>query len=131
MRFRRRLSPDSRADLIPLIDVVFQLVVFFMVSTTFRMAPGIALQLPTAVSAEPVEVTEIVVTITSDNNLYLGEDPVSLDDLGSKLKDLQPEEPTAVVIEGNAAVSYDTMIRVLDAVRLAGFPSANLRTLEQ
>ena len=46
MRFRRRLTPEARVDLIPMIDVVFQLVVFFMVSSTFMLTPGIKLALP-------------------------------------------------------------------------------------
>jgi len=60
MRFRRKLTTRATVELVPLIDVVFQLVIFFMVSTTFILTPGISIILPGSTTAEPVLMTKLV-----------------------------------------------------------------------
>ena len=105
MRFRRRLAPNANVDLIPMIDVVFQLVVFFMVSSTFVMTPGIALDLPESTSAEPVVINRVVVTIVSESRVYLNRHEVSFHDLDAQLAALEPqsdrldEEAKSAIIE--------------------------------
>lgn len=137
MHFRRRLSPNANVDLIPMIDVVFQLVVFFMVSSTFVMTPGIALDLPESTSSEPVVINRVVVTIVSDGQLYLNRDRVSFDDLGSQLAALDAMsealegEAKSAIIEANSRVPYETIVSVLDLMRRNGYRGIALRTLEE
>ena len=71
MRFRRRLTTRTNVDLIPLIDVVFQLLVFFMVSSTFILTPGISLILPRSATSEIVAMTKLVITVVSKNEIYM------------------------------------------------------------
>ena len=78
MHFRRRLSPNANVDLVPMIDVVFQLVVFFMVSSTFVLTPGIAIDLPASSSTEPIVINRLVVTVVSQDEIYLNRDRVPL-----------------------------------------------------
>ncbi|MFW5737933.1 MAG: ExbD/TolR family protein, partial [Spirochaetota bacterium] len=118
MHFRRRLSPNANVDLIPMIDVVFQLVVFFMVSSTFVMTPGIALDLPESTSSEPVVINRVVVTIASESRIYLNRDEVSYDELDAQLAALEQQserldaEARSAIIEANAAVPYETIVSV-------------------
>jgi biopolymer transport protein ExbD len=63
MRFNRRLSPNAKPDLIPMIDIVFQLVVFFMLASTLRNDEAITYQLPQSSSAETVVVTKMQITL--------------------------------------------------------------------
>lgn len=134
MRFRRRLSPTAKVDLVPMIDVVFQLVVFFMVSSTFIVTPGIQLDLPTSSTSESVAMSKLVVTLASDNEIYLKEkNPISLAQLDETLSKMSQEERESlktVVLEGNKLVSYDFMIQVLDVLRKNGFKGVNLKTTE-
>ncbi|MBI9104665.1 MAG: biopolymer transporter ExbD [Spirochaetales bacterium] len=133
MRFERRLKVISGADLIPMIDVVFQLVIFFMLSSTFIQTPGIALQMPESTSAEPVVMTRLVVTILPDETVYLNDMAYRLGEFDGALKALPKdvkEELSSVVIEGDMKVSYDLMIRVLDILRHNGFSGVNLRLRE-
>ncbi len=129
MVFKRRLKPVATVDLIPMIDVIFQLVVFFMVSSTFLVTPGISLELPDSTSAEPVVLTSIIITAISDNEIYLNEDPVSISILGDLLGKLPLNEETVqnVIIEGDRGVSYNTMVEILDVLRLKGFTGISLR----
>jgi len=133
MRFQRRLSPEARVDLIPMIDVVFQLVVFFMVSSTFMMTPGIKLVLPSSTTAEPIIMTEMVVTIASEEEIFINRDGYSLDDLGAAVaafSEEQQDQIESVVVEGDENVSYDLMITVLDILRKNGFTGVSLKLRE-
>jgi len=133
MRFRRQLTTRTNVELIPLIDVVFQLVVFFMVSTTFILTPGISLILPRAETSEPVVMSRLVVTVVSENELYLNRERYDLNGLDTRLAGItekERKEVRTVVIEGDEHVSYKLMVEVLDVLRRNGFKGVNLRTKE-
>ncbi len=137
MQFKRRLSPKANVDLIPMIDVVFQLVVFFMVSSTFIMTPGISIDLPGADTADPVVMTRVVVTVVGEDELYINRDRYTFDEfreaaarLNVAAQEADEEVGRSVIIEGDRTVAYETMVRVLDVLRRNGFRGVNLRTRE-
>lgn len=133
MRFRRELTTRTNVELIPLIDVVFQLVVFFMVSTTFILTPGISLVLPGSTTSEPVVMTKLVVTVVSQNEVYLNKERYNIIGFEKRLATLteaEKEEIKTVVIEGDSRVSYSLMVDILDALRKNGFRGVNLKTRE-
>ncbi len=136
MRFSRRLKPTVVVDLVPMIDVVFQLVIFFMVSSTFIMTPGIALDLPSSTSSEPVVMDRLVVTVVSPEEVYVNRDRTDLESLGGVLDEITPTEEDAaavrsVVLEGSRDVSYEVLVSVLDRLRSRGYRAVNLRTLSE
>lgn len=132
MILTQRLKPRVTLDLTPLIDVVFQLVVFFMISSVFNTAPGIELDLPDSSTSEAVEVTEVRVTIAGSEEVYLNRDLVALTSLGETLRDWKRQgrlaDDTALLIEGGGDVPYETIIAVLDQVRKGGIDAVNLVT---
>jgi biopolymer transport protein ExbD len=133
MRFRRGLTSRTNVELIPLIDVIFQLVVFFMVSTTFILTPGISLILPKSETSEPVVMSKLVVTVVSRDELYLNKEVYDIGGLDKRLGAVTEEERSeikTVVLEGDENVSYRLMIQVLDVLRKNGFTGINLRTKE-
>ena len=133
MRFRRGLSTRTNVELIPLIDVVFQLVIFFMVSTTFILTPGISLILPKSETSEPVVMSKLVVTVVSQDELYLNRERYNVEGLDKRLGAITEEERSeikTVVVEGDENVSYRLMVQVLDVLRRNGFTGINLRTKE-
>jgi biopolymer transport protein ExbD len=129
---RQRLKPRVALDLTPLIDVVFQLVIFFMISSVFNTAPGIELDLPDSSTSEAVEVTEVRITVAGADELYLNRDLVALSSLGETLREWKEqgrlEENAAVLVEGERDVPYETIITVLDEVRKGGIDAVNLIT---
>ncbi len=130
MHFRRRLSPSVKADLVPMIDVVFQLVIFFMVSSTFLQTPGISINLPESSTAESVTMTRMVVSVVSENEIYLNKDVYNLTGLRTALSEVTEEQKSdlsAVVIEGDETVSYELLVNVLDSLRMYGFNGINLK----
>jgi biopolymer transport protein ExbD len=128
----QRLKPRVTLDLTPLIDVVFQLVVFFMISSVFNTAPGIELDLPDSTTSEAVEVTEVRVTVAGPEEVYLNRDLVALSSLGETLREWKRQgrldDETALLVQGGAEVSYETIIAVLDQVRRGGVDAVNLET---
>lgn len=133
MVFKRRLKPVASVDLVPMIDVIFQLVVFFMVSSTFIITPGISLELPDSSTAEPVVITNLIVTIVSEDELYLNDERSSVSMLGEQLGPFSQslsEDNQNVVIEGDRQASYSLMVEVLDILRENGFTGINLRMRE-
>lgn len=133
MRFKRTLQPVVNVDLIPMIDIVFQLVVFFMVSTTFVITPGIGLVLPSSSTAEQVAMTNLVVTVVSSDEVYLNKEATDMAGLEERLRGVSTsgtDDIRSVIVEGDRSVSYALMIDVLDILRATGFRGVNLRTKE-
>jgi biopolymer transport protein ExbD len=134
MRFRRRLSPNANVDLVPMIDVVFQLVIFFMLTSTFVMTPGIAIDLPESSSSEAVVINRLVVTVVSSREIYINQQPVTLETMQAALDAVAPEDddqPLSVIIEGDSTVPYQTMVQILDVLRRNGYRGVALRTIEE
>jgi len=133
LRFNRRLSTMAQADLIPMIDVVFQLVIFFMLSSTFIQTPGISLVLPASTSAEAVVMNRMVITVLDRDEVYLNKDRYDIDGLKGVMDSMSEENREAVqsvVLEGDEAVSYSLLVEVLDILRANGFKGVNLRVRE-
>lgn len=133
MEFGRRLKPAVHLDLIPMIDVVFQLVLFFLVSTTFIITPGINLNLPKAQTSESVLVSKMVITVLSEEEIYLNKVPYTLRTLEPPLAAMtkeQKEQVSSVLIEGDERVSYRTLVGVLDILRKQGFRGIGLKTMD-
>lgn len=132
MKFRRRLELQSNLNLVPMVDVVFQLVLFFLVSTTFVLAPGIKLTLPASGTAESVVMEQMVVTVVSGTEVYMNKERLgSLADLEARIAampEAEKKQVGAVIIEADQDVSYGLMVQALDALRKSGFKNVGLRT---
>ena len=135
MKFQRRLRPSINVELVPMIDVVFQLVIFFMVSSTFIVTPGIALTFPSSSTSEQVAMTKLVVTVVSRDEVYLNMERYDIAALSQKLADLSSESseegselPRTIVLEADQEIPYRLMIEVLDVLRRNGYRGINLKT---
>lgn len=127
MEFKRRLQPTARVDLVPMIDVVFQLVVFFMVSSTLITRTGLNIDLPTAQSAQEAVSSAVVLSVVSEDEIYLGDTRLTLTELDAVLAERSAEyQDRSISIEADATIAYGTMIAVLDVLRGNGLRGANL-----
>ncbi|MDC7239012.1 MAG: biopolymer transporter ExbD [Spirochaetales bacterium] len=134
MIFERRLKPHINVDLTPLIDVVFQLVIFFMISSVFNVAPGITLDLPESATSESVQITELRLTVQSADEIFVNKEACTLltleETLIAVVEQDNMEEPV-VVLDGNRDIPYQMMIEILDILRRQGFDGVNLVTSEK
>lgn len=116
--------PKKRSVLInvtSLIDVMFILLLFFMVSTTFLATPAIKLELPKAKHADVVRQRPIVVHIDPTGAIYLNDEPVNVGLLGAALSGkLAEADDRSVVLKADSRVSHGTVVEVMDVIKGAG-----------
>lgn len=119
MIFGRPRRPDPVIDVSPMIDIVFQLVLFFMVSTTFISAPGIQVDLPRA-SADVVlsDKQDLDIWMTLDDEIYVDDEPVTLEELRSRLRRAAETDPnTLVILKADTGVVHGRVVTVMDMAR--------------
>ena len=106
-------------DMAPLIDVVFLLLIFFMLTFAIQ-GQGLAISLPEGEETEKVE-KDIIVKIDRNNKLYLNDRQIQIDSLGAALgEDLLRRSDKMVVIDSAPKVKYELFARILDVSREAG-----------
>lgn len=131
MGFRRRKQDSPHVDLTPMIDVVFLLLIFFMISTTFIDQPGLQIDLPQG-GAETInrDELEIQVYLTAAGAIYLEQEKISLNQLAARLTDYPPEkrERMTFLLMADRSVLHGRVIRLLDIATAAGFGKLAIAT---
>ena len=131
---RHQKRPGAQVDLIPMIDIVFQLILFFLVSTTFALLPAITLKLPSSQTSDSVSVGQITITIETNGSIWLNSDKVaSYGELNERLAafdevEYESRRDYPVQLEADELVTNGDIVRVFDILRKNGFAALNLRT---
>ncbi len=125
MNFKRPQRQDVGIDLTSLIDVVFMLLIFFMVTTSFDHIAQINVKLPRASSDQREALTDsIEVTVDADDQVYVRGQRLINTQLGTIREALREsvrtEEDTPVVISADAKATHQAVIKIMDAARQAG-----------
>ena len=131
----RRATTKSNVDMTPMLDVVFQLIIFFLVSTTFAILPGIKLNLPQSHTSEGTSTQGITITAESNGVLHFNDKEVSMETLGRELVmfdtgDTKKEE-FPVSLEADSDVTNGTVVKIFDVIRESGYSMINLRTTSE
>lgn len=128
MRFKRHLTlKKGQLDIVPLIDVVFLLLIFFMLTSSFVSQPGIKINLPRAVTSEAILEKNLIITITEGNVIYLNRQVINLKELLPKLKQAA-KEGKSLFIKADRDVSLGKIVEVWDFCRDAGITKINIAT---
>ncbi len=131
MTIERRLKPRINVDLTPLIDIVFQLVIFFMISSTFKTAPGIELRLPESGTATTITITELTIVAVSEDEVYVNKIRTTAEGAGAVVKsELEGRTLSEVqaVLEADAGAPYQLVVTLLDSLRKNGIDTVSLST---
>ncbi len=132
MKFRRRLQLKQGIDLTPMIDVVFNLLIFFMIGSTLIDTPQLKITLPESTASEGGDDSKIIIiTISEDDNLYIGSEKLSFDDLDGKLSSMSKEDNAlekTVQIRADENVITKNLIFVIDSVKESGFTKLSIAT---
>ena len=113
-----------------LIDVVLLLLIFFMISTTFVLTPGLKVDLPKS-SVEEIaqEKEDIVVVVTEDNKILIGEELFDSETLYEELKMLKEENPEAnLIIQADEFANHGSVVIVMDNAKKSGFTKLSIAT---
>ena len=131
MEFRKtkRGSRTVFVNVTSFIDVLFVLLLFFMVSTTFVNQPAMSLDLPKAVHSQGTRQPGLIVYVDQNGVIHLNDEPVDDALLDSALRSrLVDSEDKAVVLKADSRVSHGTVVHVLDIIKGAGVVKLTIAT---
>jgi len=114
-------EPENKLEIniVPMIDVIFSILAFFIISTLFlTRSEGLPVDLPQATTAQQQSETELTVTIQANGNITLNKEPVSLTQLVTKVTKIsQNHQETTVILKADKAVSHGKVVSVMDQLR--------------
>lgn len=121
MQFGERKKRKVVVNITSLIDVMFLLLIFFAVTSTFLEHPGLTIELPTAKSSDIVETKEIIVIVTKDGKILVNDIEVETADFEKQLKKVfdNSKEPT-MILKADKDVSYGLIIELMDSAKRIG-----------
>ncbi len=122
MNFRRRKREISvlNVNIIPMVDVFLQLIIFFLASTTFAVA-SLDVKLPSSQTAKAEVSRNIVVTITRNNTIYVNNEETRGRDLEARLaEELAKSGDKLVILQADESVLHGKVVRIMDIAREAG-----------
>ncbi|MGQ3685151.1 MAG: ExbD/TolR family protein [Candidatus Loosdrechtia sp.] len=126
MEFIRQKKPALSIDMAPLIDIVFQLLVFFMLSSSF-LNPALRLNLPKAAEHDRREPEHVVVSLDADGNVFVNTIKTSMNELRMLLENEIANNPKkSVHIRGDQEMAYKYFVEVMDISRQAGARQINI-----
>lgn len=132
MRLRRKDQTVDHIDVSPLIDMVFILLIFFMVTTTFVKDMKLDLDRPSAASASLINEKVIRVYIDSDREVYIDNQPIQVWAIQSKLKDLLKSSTSkAVLVVTDAEIPVESLIDVIDECKMSGAKDVAVSTTKE
>ena len=121
MRFREKRITKSIINLTPMVDMLFLILLFFLVTSSFIEQPNIKLELPSSKYAATSKLEEKVLTISQDGKLFFQNKPVERTDLIPVLENaFSGQSDKTLVMRADKNVSYGVIVDVMDAAKGAG-----------
>ncbi|WP_341326894.1 biopolymer transporter ExbD [Methylotuvimicrobium sp. KM2] len=119
----------SDIDMTPMLDIVFIMLIFFIVTTSFVKESGIDVNRPTAQTAEKKEQANIIVSIKSNGEIWIDKRAVDVRAVRANVARLQAENPLgSVIIAADRDTKTHVLVQVMDQIRLAGITNAAIAT---
>ncbi len=116
-----------RVEVIPMIDIMMFLLVFFVVISLNMIAgTGVDMVLPGSKTTKEIKSTTVTVGVTKDNKIVIDGETISQDALTAKLTELKKDQKISIIIAGDKDVALQTLINVMDSVRGAGINSVGI-----
>ncbi len=133
-RFREAEDEDggeTTVDMTPLIDCVFILLIFFIVTTVFVEETGVEVDKPQAASASQLEKTSILIAITADGQVVYDKRDIGVGGVQSVVRRLIQKEEIPVIIQADQSSTTGVLARVIDEAKLAGAVKISLATAQR
>ncbi|MDD5440546.1 MAG: biopolymer transporter ExbD [Candidatus Omnitrophica bacterium] len=131
MRFKRGVSiQKGELDLIPLVNIIFLLFIFFIITSGFIFQPGLTVDLPRVVTSEIIPKESLEVVVAKNNTVYLNERPVTDEELISRFR-IAAREGKPVLIKADRQGAFGSVVRILDLCRQEGVRGINVATTQE
>jgi biopolymer transport protein ExbD len=125
-------TDKPRVEVIPMIDIMMFLLVFFIIVTLKMIAgTGIAMDLPGSSTTQELRSTQITVGVTGDGRVVVDGHTITSEELTGKLVDLKGDQQVQVIVAGDRDVSLEMLVGVMDAVRSAGINTVGIAAKAQ
>ena len=121
---RRHVNPDGQEndiDITPMLDIVFNMLIFFIVTTSFVKESGITVSRPSASTAEAKQGSNILIAIRANGEIWVDKRAVDVRAVRANVERMKAEAPEgAVVIQADEFAPTGLLVKVMDQVRMAG-----------
>jgi len=132
MQFKPGKRRKVFINITSMIDVMFMLLVFLMISSTFLDQPGIKLELPAAESSTVVEQRDYILFVDKEGKMFLNDKGVALDNLEAKIKDALPQmKDSSLILKADRDVTHGAVVKIMDLVRKGGVKKLIIGTKTQ
>ncbi len=130
MRLPASAKKKDRIEIIPMIDTMFFLLVFFMIATlSMTLQRGMPVNLPEAESSTDKVQEEVSLSITKEGTIFFNKEPIALGELERRLTDTRQRDPDpSVIINADESVQHGLVIQVMDKVRISGIHNMAIAT---
>ena len=126
-RKTRREAEEAAIDLTPMLDVVFIMLIFFIVTTSFVKEAGITVQKPTANNTKAEAKATIFVAIRANGEIWLDKRAVDVERVGATIEKLLAESPTdTVIVQADKEAKHGVVVSVMDQIKLAGIDKISI-----
>ncbi|RLU00013.1 MAG: biopolymer transporter ExbD [Ketobacter sp.] len=120
-RRHQQADQETELDLTPMLDVVFIMLIFFIVTTSFVKESGIAVNTPKADTAQRQESANILIAIHESGDIWIDGRPIDVRALKAKVARMHAESPQGtVVVQSDERADTGILVKVMDQIRLAG-----------
>ncbi|MGD9504688.1 MAG: ExbD/TolR family protein [Syntrophobacteraceae bacterium] len=129
MEFERSRRKHTHIDIAPLVDVVFNLLLFFVITYNVTTDPAIRVRLPESLTADVLAEEPLVVTVTREGAVYIGDQPTAIDDVAGLVREkIAGVKDPSVKVKADQDAPVGLLIKVVDSVRLAGCSAFSIMT---
>ena len=131
-RYHSNTEQESEINLTPMLDIVFIMLIFFIVTTSFVKESGIDVNRPTAQTAERKERGNIIISIKANGEIWIDKRAVDIRAVRANVSRLHAENPLgSVIIAGDKNAILQVLVEVMDQVRLAGVNNASIAAVTE
>lgn len=120
-------STLSEINMVPFIDVVLVLLIIFMITAPILQS-GIEVDLPKTTTVKEINEQKLVVTITKDQTIYIGDNPINIHQLGPKVKSMLKKPQDSVFLRADEAIPFGIFAKVIDTLRVGGVTNISIVT---
>lgn len=113
-------------DMSPMMDIVFLLLIFFLVTSTFLPDAGMDLELPKSTTATPSEMAPTMISVAEDGAVQLDGEAITVEELEQRVAALPEADRQRITVRADARVDYGVIVRIIDALRNAGVTGLSL-----
>ena len=121
MKIKAHIGPMTSFNAISLTDIIFLLLVFFLLSSTFVLQPGVKVQLPTTTHTDISSEKSVVISLAKDGTIYLNDELVNEIELGARLRQMVLNVGNPIIaLRSDKASTIESLVEVMDIAKSAG-----------